>query len=145
MSIGGLHTAKQQFLQRLNPQNTTHDIEAQILRHRVERTFGIRIASQQISPDMIAKLPDDFMYMLEYGEVSAGLAHVFVGYQIRFAEKLLDREPEEEILKELGRPPWEFVNEALASVDLGYRIVPSENRLMKEYRVMAEALGSNAP
>ena len=29
-----------------------------------------------------AKLPDDFVYMLEYGEVSAGLAHVFVGYQI---------------------------------------------------------------
>ena len=57
------------------------------------------------------------MFMLEYGEVSAGLSHVFVGYQIRFAEQLMDKKPEDQILQELGRPPWDFVNEALASAE----------------------------
>jgi hypothetical protein len=99
-SIGGLHQAKHNFLQRLSPQNALHNIEIQILRERVQRKLGIRIDSQQISPDLIAKLPDDFMYMLEYGEVSAALSHVFVGYQIRFAEKLMNRQPEEKILQE---------------------------------------------
>ena len=67
-SIGNLHQAKHNFLQRLSPQNAMHNIEIQILRERVQRKFGIRINSQQISPDLITQLPDDFMYMLEYAK-----------------------------------------------------------------------------
>jgi energy-coupling factor transporter ATP-binding protein EcfA2 len=141
--ISALHQAKQNFLQRLTPSNAAHNIEAQILREKVQRTFGIQIPQNQITPEMIAKLPDDFMYMLEYVEVSAGLSHVFAGYQIRFAERLLQRQPEDVILKELGRPPWDFVNEALASAEFGYRIVPPENKLMKDYQVRVAAIGSD--
>jgi predicted ATPase len=144
-SVGGLHQAKNNFLQRLSPQNAAHNIEIQILRERVQRKLGIQINSNQISPDLIAKLPDDFMYMLEYAEVSAALSHVFVGYQIRFAEKLMDRQPEQQILHELGPPPWDFVNEALASAEFGYQIVPPENKLLKDYHVTVVAAGGGAP
>jgi energy-coupling factor transporter ATP-binding protein EcfA2 len=92
---------------------------------------------------MLEKLPDDFTYMLEYGDVSAGLSHVFVGYQIRLAEKLMERQSEEQILQELGPPPWVFLNDALAFADFGYRIIPPENKLMKNYQVRAQALHSN--
>lgn len=140
--ISNLNQSKQNFLNRITPQNAAHNIEAQILRERVQRQFGIQINSNQISPDWIAKLPDDFMYMLEYGEVSAGLSHVFVGYQIRFAEGLMGGQSKKEIVEELGRPPWEFVNEALASAEFEYRIIPPENKLLKDYYVKVRATGS---
>lgn len=94
-----------------------------LLSERVRREYGIEIR-QPPSAEQAANLPDDFLYMLEYGEVSASLSHVFVGYQVRLADKLLDRVPEHLALKDLGRPPWEFVNEALKSADFRYRIVP---------------------
>lgn len=140
--ISNLHQAKQNFLNRITPQNASHNIESQILRERVQRQFGIQINTNQVSSDLIAKLPDDFMYMLEYGEVSAGLSHVFVGYQIRFAERLMDGQSRERIVEELGRAPWEFVNEALASAEFEYRILPPENKLLKSYHVKARAIGS---
>ena len=144
-NVSNLHQAKQQFLQGLLPQNVANNIEAQIQRERVQRQFGIRIDSQQqITSDIIAKLPDDFTYMLEFGDVSAGLSHVFVGYQFRFAERLMNRQPEETILKELGQPPWDFVNEALASAEFGYRIIPPENKLLKDYQVKVEAFGTKS-
>lgn len=115
------------------------------MRERVQRKFGLHIHGNQVTPDQMAKLPDDFMYMLEYCEVSAGLSHVFVGYQIRLAEKLMDGQSPEKILKELGRPPWDFVNEALASAEFGYRIVPPQNKLLKDYHVTVAAIGSNTP
>jgi ABC-type nitrate/sulfonate/bicarbonate transport system ATPase subunit len=142
-NISNLSQAKLQFLQRLLPQNVLNNIEAQILRERIQRRFGIRIDTQQFMPEELAKLPDDFTYMLEYGDVTAGLSHVFVGYQIRFAEELLARRSEKEILQELGRPPWEFVNEALAAAEFEYRVVPPENKLMKDYHVKVKALNTN--
>lgn len=134
-NISSLSNAKREFLQRLSPQSTKNNMEAMILRARVQQKFGIAVNSQQIEPDLIKKLPDDFIFMLEYNDVSAGLAHVFVGYQVRLAERLLDHQSEEKILEELGRPPWEFVNDALASTDFGYRIVPPENKLLKDYSI----------
>lgn len=141
-SVGGIHQAKQNFLQRLAPSNTINNIEAHILRERIQRKFGIQI-HQEISPDIVSSLPDDFMYMLEYNDVSAGLSHVFVGYQIRRAEKLLDRCSEQQILEELGPPPWEFVNESLASAEFGYRVIPPSSRLMKDYQVRVIAVGGD--
>jgi ABC-type Mn2+/Zn2+ transport system ATPase subunit len=139
-NISNLHQTKQNFLQRLSPENVAHNIDAFIQRERIQRQFRIEIRSHQISPDLIAKLPDDFTYMLEYGEVSAGLSHVFVGYQIRRAEKLMDGSTELQVREDLGEPPWDFVNEALASAEFAYRILPPENRLMKDYRVKAVTL-----
>ncbi len=144
-NIGSIHQAKRQFLERLGQQNTINDIETLILRERIQRQFGIQIG-HQVTQQNIESLPDDFMYMLEYSEVSAGLSHVFVGYQIQRAERLMDRQSEEEILKELGRPPWEFVNEALTSAEFGYQIIPPSNKLMKDYQVKVVApTGSSTP
>jgi predicted ATPase len=141
-NISALHQAKQQFLQRLSPQSVVHNIEAQILRERIQRKYGIQIQHNN-PPELMAMLPDDFMFMLEYSEVSAGLSHVFVGYQLRVAEALLERTPEEQILRDLGRPPWEFVNEVLASAEFGYRVIPPPNKLMKDYQVKVAAAGSS--
>lgn len=145
MNIGHILQAKHQFLQRLAPQNTVNNIEAQILRERVQRTFDIQINSNQPTTEMLEKLPDDFTYMLEYGDVTAGLSHLFVGYQVRRAERLMEGQPEETILKDLGQPPWEIVNEALASAEFGYRITAPENKLMKDYHVRVEAADTKLP
>jgi hypothetical protein len=101
-NISNLHQAKQQFLQSLAPQNTANNIDAQILREKIQRKFGIQIHSTTISQELVDKLPDDFTYMLEYSDVSAGMSHLFVGYQIRRAEKLMDGQSEEKILEELA-------------------------------------------
>jgi energy-coupling factor transporter ATP-binding protein EcfA2 len=141
INISNLYQAKQQFLQQLGLQNVAGNIEAQILRERILQKFGISFdAPQQISAEIIDKLPEDFTYMLEYGDVSAGLSHVFVGYQIRLAEKLMERQSDDEILKELGRPPWDFVNETLALAEFRYRIIPPENKLLKNYHVQLETI-----
>jgi predicted ATPase len=147
LNIGNIHQAKEQFLKSLAPQSVANNIEAQILRERIQRNFGIRIDSQQqqITQQMKDMLPDDFTYMLEYGDVSAGLSHVFVGYQIRRAERLMNGESEEQILQGLGRPPWQFVNEALATAEFNYRIIPPENKLLKNYHVQVEAADTKIP
>ena len=44
-------------------------------------------------------------------------------------------ETENQILQELGPQPWDFANEALSSADFGYRIIPPENKIMKDYYV----------
>ncbi len=133
-SISDIQQGKEQFVDRLARQSDGNNIEAQILRERIQREFGIEI-KRRADPDALAKLPDDFMYMLEYGEVSAGLSHVFIGYQIRRAEMLMSGKSENNVLQELGQPPWDFVNEALSSAEFSYRIIPPENRLLKSYRV----------
>jgi len=143
VNMSNLHQAKRQFLGGVVGQNVMDNIEAQILRERIHQQFGIRIENQQqITPEVIAKLPDDFTYMLEYADVSAGLSHVFFGYQIRRAEKLMEGKSEKEVLAELGQPPWKFVNDALASADFGYQVVPPENKLMKDYAIQVEAADS---
>jgi hypothetical protein len=144
-NISSLHQAKHEFLNRLAPQNIAHDIEGQILRATIERKFGINVISHPPTPEMIEKLPDDFMYMMEYNEVSAGLSHVFVGYQIRVAEMLMDHRSEQHILGELGRPPWDILNEALSAAEFGYRIVPPQNKVLKTYSPKVVPIGSDTP
>jgi predicted ATPase len=145
-NISSLYQAKNQFLQSLAPQNAANNIEAQILRERVYRQFGIRVDHmQQVTQEMIDRLPNDFTYMLEYGDVSAGLSHLFVGYQVHRAELLMAGQSEDLIRAELGRPPWDFLNEALASAEFEYRIIPPENKLLKDYRVQVEAVGTKMP
>jgi energy-coupling factor transporter ATP-binding protein EcfA2 len=141
MNISNLHQAKQQFLNNLSPQSVAHNIDAQIMRERIWRQFGIQPESN-VTQETIDKLPDDFTYMLEFGDVSSGLSHVFFGYQVRRAEMLMESQSDERILEELGRPPWQFVNEALAATEFGYRIIPPDNKLLKNYQVMVEAVGS---
>ena len=140
-SIANLTNAKQQFVQSLS--QGSNDIDGTILRERVKRKYGIQ-AGQDLQ-DQLARLPDDFVYMLQYADVSAGLSNVFIGYQIRRAQKLMDQQPEEKILEELGQPPWDFVNEALASAEFAYRVVPPGNELLQTYQLKIVALGGSTP
>jgi ABC-type Mn2+/Zn2+ transport system ATPase subunit len=143
-SISSIQQLKKKFLERLGP-NNVHDIETQIMRERVQRTFDIRIPQRDIPQDIIDKLPDDFMYILEYAEVSANLGHVFIGYQVRRAEMLLDHKSENDVTEALGKPPWDFVNETLASAEFAYRIVPPENKLLKNYHVKVVPIDGKIP
>jgi predicted ATP-dependent endonuclease of OLD family len=43
----------------------------------------------------------------------------------------------------LGPPPWDFVNDALASAEFEYRISPPENKLLKAYQVRAKGVHTN--
>lgn len=138
-SIGSIHNAKQSFLSQLAPQNTTGQIEKEILRARIERQFSIKINSQTIPPEMAEKLPDDFTYMLDYNDVSTKLSHVFMGYQVRRAEKLMSGLSETQASEQIGRPPWEFVNDILSLTEFEYRVVPPENKLMQDYHVRVKS------
>jgi ABC-type Mn2+/Zn2+ transport system ATPase subunit len=141
INISNIVNAKHAFLEQLKPQQTQHDINRQILREMVERKFGFKV-SHQITPEQVAKLPDDYLFMLEYNDVSAGLGHVFYGYQVRRAELLMDGQTEEQVTKTLGPPPWQFVNDALAAAEFDYQIVPPNNKLLMNYVVRVKAIGS---
>lgn len=138
INISNLAQGKAQFINQIRRQNTEHNIDFTILSHRVEKKYGIPLNSHEITPEMLDKLPDDFLYMLEYCEVSSGLAHVFVGYQIQRAERLMNGQNDDQIEKDLGRPPWEIANEALKTAEFSYRIIPPENKLLKNYKPRVE-------
>src|SRR5580698_1989792 len=144
-NISQLAQAKGNLLSRLQPQSTVHDLDAHILRQRIEKRFGFQIHSNSATPQNLEKLPDDFLYMLEYGEVAAGLSHVFVGYQLRLAQMLLNKQSEEKISEDIGKPPWIFVNDALAAAGFGYRIIPPSNNLLQNYQARVVAIGSETP
>jgi AAA domain, putative AbiEii toxin, Type IV TA system len=141
INISNIVNAKHAFLEQLKSQQTQHDINRLILREMVERKFGFKVG-HQITPEQIAKLPDDYLFMLEYNDVSAGLGHVFYGYQVRRAEMLMDGQTEEQVTKTLGPPPWQFVNDALTAAEFGYQIVPPNNKLLTNYVVRVKAIGS---
>jgi AAA domain, putative AbiEii toxin, Type IV TA system len=90
-------------------------------------------------------LPNDFLFVLEYSDDSAGLAHVFYGYQVRRAEQLLAGRTEADIVNDLGSPPWKFVNEALIAAEFNYQILPPDNKLLKDYVLRVASSGSQVP
>lgn len=69
------------------------------------------------------RLPDDYSYMLEDGDVVAGLAHVLVAYRLQVAEGLERGQSRDEIRKSLGPAPWEVINEAFQVADFPYEVV----------------------
>ncbi|WP_363348607.1 AAA family ATPase [Methylocystis echinoides] len=84
---------------------------------------------------------DDSLFMSEYNDVAAGLGQVFLNYQMKKAEKLLQRCTEPEISEKLGVPPWEFINDALKAAEFSYRVQPPGDVLRQNYvlRVRSEA------
>ncbi|WP_080727922.1 AAA family ATPase [Ralstonia solanacearum] len=69
------------------------------------------------------RLPDDYAFMLEDGDVVAGLAHVLVAYRLRVAEGLEQGQSRDEIRKLLGPAPWDVINEAFQAADFPYEVV----------------------
>ena len=141
INISNIQKSKQSFLQGLS--NTDNNIEKHILRERVKRKYGISKFPRDVASEAIEKLPDDFMYLMEYSEVSAALSQVFFGYVIRRAQMLSDNKSKWQVLEELGKPPWDFVNDALGSAEFSYRIVPPTNELLKNYQAKVIAVEGN--
>ncbi|MFZ5693823.1 MAG: AAA family ATPase [Pseudomonadota bacterium] len=144
-SIGNLQQLKLNFIQQLAPENSRGNIDITILRRRIERQFGIRIDSRQVAPQLVGKLPDDFIYMLNYSDVAASLSHVFLGYQFRFAQELMNGKSKEDISNSIGKAPWELVNEALRAAEFAYRVTAPDNNLLQHFQVRVEPVGGGAP
>ena len=103
----------------------------------------MKITSQQQAAELAKRLPDDFVYMLNYSDVSASLSHVFLGYQIRLAQVLMDGKSKDDVRKELGKPPWELVNEALQTAEFSYRVTKPDNDLLQNYHVRLEGVNGD--
>jgi energy-coupling factor transporter ATP-binding protein EcfA2 len=89
-------------------------------------------------------LPEDLSFMISEFNVVHGLVHVFEAYRLGFAEKRERDIPKEEIFKEMGRPPWEILNQALSLADFGYQIVsPTETRIQDQFQIRFRKPGSS--
>jgi len=135
VNINNIHNVKQNFLQRIS-QSASHDITISVLRAKIQRQFGIFLTHpQQISQEMISKLPDDFMFMLDFMDVSHSIGYVFYGYNVRRANMLLDEASPETIVEKLGAPPWVVLNDALSATGFEYEIIPPSNNLLNNYQL----------
>lgn len=96
------------------------DIRAVTKRARIRKIVGEGANDQE---SFKKRLPEDYAYMLEDGDVVAGLAHVLVAYRLRVAEGLERGQSRTEIRESLGPAPWEVINEAFQAADFPYEVV----------------------
>ena len=96
------------------------DIRAVTKRARIKKLLGDRPTDQE---SFKRRLPDDYAFMLEDGDVVAGLAHVLVAYRLRMAEGLEQGRSKDEIRKSIGPAPWDVINEAFQAADFPYEVV----------------------
>jgi predicted ATPase len=99
---------------------SNHDFRSVTKRARIRKLVGNSVSDQESFKRL---LPDDYAYMLEDGDVVAGLAHVLVAYRLRVAEGLERGQSKEEIRKVLGPAPWEVINDAFQAADFPYEVV----------------------
>lgn len=96
------------------------DFRAVTRRARILKLLGERATNLELFKK---RLPDDYAFMLEDGDVVAGLAHVLVAYRLRVAEALERGQSKDEIRKLLGPAPWEVLNEAFQAAGFPYEVV----------------------
>lgn len=87
---------------------------------RIRKLFGDAPPDQQ---SLIKGLPDDYSFMLEDGDVVAGLAHVLVAYRLRAAEGRERGQSENQIQDSIGPAPWSVLNEVLQVAEFPYEVV----------------------
>jgi predicted ATPase len=51
----------------------------------------------------------------------------------------------DDVKKEIGKPPWELVNEALQAAEFSYRITAPDNNLLQNYHVRVEGMNDGVP
>lgn len=96
------------------------DIRAVTKRARIRKLIGDGPTDQE---SFKKRLPDDYAFMLEDGDVVAGLAHVLVAYRLRVAEGLEQERSKDEIRSSIGPAPWDVLNDAFQAADFPYEVV----------------------
>src|SRR5207253_8073860 len=84
--------------------------------------------------------PDDFVFMLDEIDVTAGLVYVFVAYKLRAAEAREEGMSDEAITEKLGPPPWDVLNRTFEVAGFPFRAVSpvGNTKLMDEYQLKLE-------
>ena len=136
ISIGQMQEAKQQLYQQL-VQPHGNDLASQRKRARLAQLLGVSNLREIKQEDFIKRLPDDFMFMLDETDVTAGLVHVFLAYRLQAAEQLERGTKKAEIPSKIGPPPWEVVNETFQAAGFPYRVIsPMQSGFLSFYELL---------
>ena len=88
VGIAQMQNIKREIYDQLQPHNIRQNIQLRARRARLERFFGVSDLNHVNREDFIKGLPDDYTFLLEDEDVITGLAHHFVAYRLRYAERL---------------------------------------------------------
>jgi hypothetical protein len=138
-------TVKHKLYQQIVTHPTSHDLKLQTKRARLERLLGVPSLRGLIQDEFVDRLPDDFAFMLEDVDVTAGLAHVFLAYRLLFAAG------EEKVRRGDFGCAWsstmgDVLNQALQAAGFLYRIVsPIGTKLIDNYQLLFEAEATQQP
>ncbi len=129
-----MHDAKQQLYNQLRQAtNIRGDMVQRSKRARLEKFLGNSLDQTDIAT-FLAKVPDDFVFMLDDADVTSGLAHVFLAYRLSMAEELERNTPRADIASKIGPAPWDVLNETLQTAEFPYRVVsPLESKILETY------------
>ena len=122
-------------------QDVVKHIRAQRGQHRLS---GHNVHA--LTPEQIAEiLPDDLEFAIDDLDVTEGLAHVFIGYRLKVLQAIEAKRPgKDKRGADLGRPPWEVVNDALKVAGFPYEVIsPVETDLIEIYMLRFRDLGTN--
>lgn len=134
LGVAQMQSAREQLWNELQPHNVQHDIRRRNLKSRIERLLGIESIHSITQQEFTRQLPDDFSFLLEETDVVAGLAHVFVAYRLRAAVLREQDAGKDEIVQELGKAPWDLLNEVFAVAEFPYSVVsPVGTKLLDMY------------
>lgn len=137
-SLASIPQVRQQVLQNVqNAPGNINDITATIKAKRVIALLKGKLG-HSLTPDELKEIfPDDFEFMLDDVDVTAGLTYVFLAYHLKSLESLERWTPG--LTKEgqpLGPAPWDVVNQSLSVAGFPYEVVPpTEFPLMDQYEL----------
>jgi AAA domain, putative AbiEii toxin, Type IV TA system len=139
LGIAEMQQSKEQLYGELQEREVRHDMRRKAKRARIEKLLGLD-RLEEITPQAFAKrLPDDFAFMLDEADVTAGLGHVFLAYRLRFAEELERGTNRSAANAKLGPAPWDVVNEAFKAAEFPYRVVsPLGSGILDTYELLLE-------
>jgi ABC-type molybdenum transport system ATPase subunit/photorepair protein PhrA len=130
--------------------NAKHQLHTQLTQHsndllgrsrqaRLKKFLGLQDLRNVDAATLAQRLPDDFAFMLDETDVTAGLAHVFLGHRLRAAEQRELGTPESEIRAKIGPAPWDVVNEIFTAAGFPFRVSsPMGAKLVDRYELFLE-------
>jgi ABC-type transport system involved in cytochrome c biogenesis ATPase subunit len=145
IGVENLRQARQQAAQLAAPNHTVGDLEGHARQSFMREYFRRKGLHGRFPAHELSKfLPEDLSFMISEFNVMHGLVHVCEAYRLGFAERRERDMAKDEIYKEMGRPPWEILNQALAQADFGYEIVPpTESPIQDQFNVRFRKPGSS--
>ena len=131
IGIAEMQQAKRQLHQEMRQGGG--DVRVRVKRARIQALLGVSPSSIDVDT-FIARLPDDFTFMLEETDVVSGLVHVFVAHRVRAAQEREKGTLEIDLEKKIGPAPWDVMNEILRVAEFPYRVVsPLTKGLLEPY------------